>query len=138
MSARPEINFRIATWKTDKETDCFIAALLKNSAVNAELYSEITESLSAKKISLVITDYHLWYNSNHAEQLAELRLLTDAPVIAWTAALNKNIIDAVFSSNKVLFVKNKPFGNTLLETLKKYADAHDNVPVSQIISSENK
>jgi hypothetical protein len=120
-----EILYKIIAWQTDNSTQTKLSKLIQANALEAELHccneKNILQCIDAETV-LIITDYQFWYSNNPLTQLSVFSTVTSAPVIAWTATVNRHIMSAVFSSYKVLFIRNSSSENVMLETLKKYCN----------------
>lgn len=114
---------KIIAWQTDKETERKLSNLIRENSLEAELCfcseRDIQQCID-DKTALIITDYQFWYNNDPSLQLLKFQEVSSAPVIAWTATVNKHIMNAVFSNFKVLFIRNSSSENLMLDTLKKY------------------
>lgn len=113
----------VVTWNLDTSTIRQLTLVVNQNNLNVNLLvgdDNNILNLVTEKTSLIITDYNFWYNNNPFEHLDKLRLQSDVPLIALTSTVNKNIMTAVFSNYRVLFIRNSSSENTLVETLKKY------------------
>ncbi|MEP7264947.1 MAG: hypothetical protein ABI772_10635 [Bacteroidota bacterium] len=113
----------VVTWNLDTSVIRQLTLIISQNNLNIILFvgnDTNIQDLVTGETTLIITDYNFWYNNNPIENLDWLRMKSEAPVIALTSTVNKNIMTAVFSNYRVLFIRNSSSENTLVETMKKY------------------